>query len=173
MKDQNFNACAQLFNEEDVKIAQDMYRTALAGGDSPFQHLMNMQQNTQNFFSKNNPSIPRIDSLETIGQKVEWMKNQDLFIQDENVELLTALGGMSNKKPKGAWKPWVAGHEETRNMKFEDLSEKDKLEAKFELIDALHFQINKMLALGMNDEDVFVLYTLKNLENINRQKNGY
>ncbi|MGL5720238.1 MAG: dCTP pyrophosphatase [Alphaproteobacteria bacterium] len=173
MGHENFNACAQLFNETDVAKAQSMYTNALENGVSPFQQLMDMQEGTQNYFSVKNPHIPRIDSLQTIGQKVEWMKMQDLFIQDENVELLTALGGMSTPKPKGAWKPWVKGHVELREKKFEDLSEADQLEAKFELIDALHFQINKMLALGMTDEEIFVLYTLKNLENIERQNNGY
>lgn len=168
-KHTNFNACAQLFTPEAVKRAEEMYDSA----PGALQALLDMQENTQNYFSVKNPHIPRIDSLQTIGQKVDWMKMQDLFIQDENIELLTALGGMSSEKPKGAWKPWVKGHVELRNKNFTDLSEQDQLEAKFELIDALHFMFNKMLALGMTEKEIFVLYTLKNLENIDRQNNGY
>jgi len=169
MKDLNFSPCAQLFSPEAVKRAENMYYQS----PNALQALLNMQRSTQNYFSEKNPHIPRIGDLETIGQKVDWMKMQDLFIQDENVELLTALGGMSNEKPKGAWKPWVKGHTELRAMKFEDLSEADQLEAKFEIIDALHFMFNKMLALGLTEKEIFVLYALKNLENIDRQNNGY
>ena len=42
-----------------------------------------------------------------------------------------------------------------------------------ELIDALHFFVNLLLAAGMSAEDVYKLYLMKNAENHRRQDAGY
>lgn len=71
------------------------------------------------------------------------------------------------------WKPWKAQHVEMQSKKIKDLSPEDQLEIKFELIDQLHFFLNKIMALGMTAEEVFKLYYLKNAENFARQDRGY
>ncbi|MCO0615535.1 hypothetical protein M8756_19920, partial [Lutimaribacter sp. EGI FJ00015] len=77
------------------------------------------------------------------------------------------------KAASAVWKPWKAQHVEMQSKKIKDLSPEDQLEIKFELIDQLHFFLNKIMALGMTAEEVFKLYYLKNAENFARQDRGY
>lgn len=44
---------------------------------------------------------------------------------------------------------------------------------KEELVDAMHFFMNLMIAAGMTAEDMFSMYLDKNKENIRRQDEGY
>jgi dimeric dUTPase (all-alpha-NTP-PPase superfamily) len=58
-------------------------------------------------------------------------------------------------------------------MKFSDLSPEDQLECKFEIVDILHFFMNMVASIGMTSQEVYNMYMSKNLENQNRQSQGY
>lgn len=67
------------------------------------------------------------------------------------------------------WKHW-------KMYKKEDLwynNEEVKLAAGFELIDILHFLMESFILLGYDWEDIKKLYLVKNIENFNRQEEGY
>lgn len=169
-----FNSCAHLVNADDLELAQDMYQRICAEGGDPLQEMLNMQHKIQDRLSEINTWVPKIGDLKTCGDLIDWMRAQDDAIADETRELYVALGGMSNGKDASAVaKPWKARHMEARNTLFADLSDSDRLEAKFELIDQLHFVWCKILGMGMTAEDVFTLYMLKNAENIRRWESGY
>ncbi|UGO50047.1 putative dCTP pyrophosphatase [Morganella phage vB_MmoM_Rgz1] len=172
----HFNECSTLVNQEDVKKAQTLYNMLLSMGKNPLQSMMDMQESLQEYLAANKPETNRSPSdLKTCGDLLTWMRNQDDYIADETRELYTSLGGMSNgeKDASAVWKPWKARHEEMFNKDFDDLSPEDQLEVKFEMIDQVHFFMNKLIALGLDAEEIFVLYYLKNAENFNRQKRGY
>ena len=98
---------------------------------------------------------------------------------DEAHETMDALGGIHDGIGNAVWKPWKKRHEETKSvftlipMTFNDLSGRDRIELKMELIDELHFLFNKMHAAGMTTEELFNYYFAKNKENRDRQKRGY
>ena len=98
---------------------------------------------------------------------------------DEAHETMDALGGIHDGIGNAVWKPWKKRHEETKSvftptpMTFNDLSGRDVIELKMELIDELHFLFNKMHAAGMTTEELFDYYFAKNKENRERQKNNY
>lgn len=172
----HFNECAQLVSPETLAPATQAYIDAKLNGENPFDIMINMQRSLQKRLAKDKPERnPDPDSLETAGQIVDWMRIQKDSMDDEFRELLTSLGGMSNgeKDASAVWKNWKARNLELRNVKIADMSPADQLEIRFELIDALHFFINQIIALGMDGQDIFELYYLKNAENFARQDRGY
>ena len=58
-------------------------------------------------------------------------------------------------------------------MHIEDLSDRDKKELLFEIVDKLHFFINFAVSAGFTGSDIANAYYTKNHENIERQKRGY
>lgn len=170
-----FNSCAHLVNPEDLKLVTERYSDIKTMCGDPLQSMLALQKMAQDNLSDTLNWVPRPDELETCGEILDWLKQQDDSIADETRELYTALGGMSRgaKAASGVWKPWKANHQELRNTKFVDLSEEDKLEVMFELIDQWHFFMCKFLALGMDAETIFKLYALKQAENIRRWANNY
>ena len=98
---------------------------------------------------------------------------------DEAHETMDALGGIHDGIGNAVWKPWKKRHEETKSvftptpMTFNDLSGRDVIELKMELIDELHFLFNKMHAAGMTTEELYNFYFSKNKENRDRQERGY
>ena len=72
------------------------------------------------------------------------------------------------------WKFWKKSkHETVKDKKVSDLSERDKIELKFEILDMLHFFLNYANSIGMTAEEMYNMYVAKNKENIERQKRGY
>lgn len=98
---------------------------------------------------------------------------------DEAHEAMDALGGIHDGIGNAVWKPWKKNHATIYYnvvkdpLTFNDLSDRDKIELKMELIDELHFLFNKMHAVGMTTDELFNYYFSKNKENRERQKNGY
>lgn len=88
-------------------------------------------------------------------------------------EGLDALGGIKDGIGSGAWKPWKKTNKLLPEMKFNEMSNPDKIELKMEYIDELHFLFNKMHAVGMTTEELFNMYFAKNKENRDRQQRGY
>lgn len=170
----HFNQCSQLI--KDVDVATTMYHNHLDSGLDPLQTMMNMQHSLQVKLAQEKPKYNQHpDNLDTAGKVLDWLRAQDDSIADETRELYTALGGMSNgeKAASAVWKPWKSDHEKMRNTPISELSPEDQLEIKFELIDQLHFFLNKFMALGMSSKEVFELYYLKNKENFARQERNY
>lgn len=171
----HFNDCAKLVSAETLEPATQAYIDAKSNGEDPLNIMLSMQQSLQTRLSSDKPYIPNPKNLETAGDVLKWMQYQDDCIADETRELYTALGGMSNgeKNASGIWKKWKSNHVELQNVKVVDMSPEDQLEIKFELVDQFHFFMCKFLALGMDAQEIFELYYLKNKENFARQDNGY
>ena len=169
-----FNACAGLVNNEDLKAAEAAYNAAIAEGKDPFQVMLEMQTGLQVALSEKHDWVPNPTTMETCGEILDWMQKMDDAIADETRELYTSLGGMSNgKDASSVWKIWKKNHAEARSRKFSELSPEDQLEVKFEMVDAIHFILSKLIPLGIDAKELFVLYYLKNAENFARQERGY
>lgn len=170
-----FNSCAHLVNPEDLAEVEDLYNKLLQTQNNPFEYMMGLQLQLQKDLHEKLPERNPIPTeLETCGEILDWIRANDDAIDDERRELYTALGGMSNgNQASSVWKNWRANNVEYRNRKFSDLSEADRLEVLFESSDQIHFILNQLLALGLTAKDVFMLYTLKNMENIRRYNTGY
>lgn len=170
----HFNECSQLIAGADK--AEARYVGVLRGNGDPLQVMLDMQKSLQTRLAKDKPEYNRHpDDLANAGEVVDWLRNQKDYIDDEFRELLTSLGGMSNgeKTASAVWKPWKGEHAEKRETLISEMSDKDQLEIKFEMTDILHFVLNMFMALGMDAEEIFKLYFLKNAENFARQDNGY
>lgn len=71
------------------------------------------------------------------------------------------------------WKMWKRDH--VHRLAADDpMSEDDRLEIKYELVDCLHFLLNMMIAAGfVSWHEVESFYYAKNRENISRSERGY
>lgn len=171
-----FNSCASLVSDDSLKAASTALSRIKNEGKNPLQAMLDMQLDLQTNLATSKPDCNKHPhDLKTCGDILTWMRNQDDYLADETRELYTALGGMSNgeKTASSIWKPWKAKHLEFFNKEFNELSSDDKLEIYFEMIDQVHFFMNKLLALKLSADDVFMLYYLKNKENFDRQERGY
>lgn len=171
-----FNSCANLLNDESFKEARQVYQELLANGKDPFEHMLSMQFDLQVALAKKSPEFNASpDSLSTIGQKFDWLRENKQAFDDEYREIVDALPGMNTpeKDRSAVWKRWKAKYGEIRSKTFADLSEDELKELKFELTDSFHFFMNMFFALDMDAEEMFVFYYHKNAENHNRAKNGY
>jgi hypothetical protein len=101
-----------------------------------------------------------------------WHVNTHSMI-DEIHEATDALGGIKDGSGNAIWKYWKKDFSQYENMKFSDLSESDKLECKFEIIDMLHFFMNYAISIGMTPQEMYNMYMSKNKENRDRQVRGY
>lgn len=170
----HFNECSGLIEGADKAMAR--YYGHLRGNEDPLQVMLDMQKSLQVRLATDKPgSNMHPDELAQAGDVVTWLRNNKDYIDDEFRELLTSLGGMSNgeKAASAVWKPWKADHVKMQDTYIKDLSDKDQLEIKFEMIDILHFVLNMFHGLGMDAEEIFKLYFLKNKANFDRQDNGY
>ena len=70
-------------------------------------------------------------------------------------------------------KYWKKDHNKAKSMTIKDLSDKDLLELKFEIVDAFHFLINFGVSIGMTGSEFYNLFVSKNQENTDRQNRGY
>ncbi|ASD52014.1 dCTP pyrophosphatase [Pseudomonas phage PspYZU05] len=169
-----FNSCAHLVDGAAEATAK--YESVIQAKGNPFDTMIEMQRSLQKKLAKEKPEFNQDpDSLDTAGKVLDWLRAQDDSIADETRELYTSLGGMSNgeKEASAVWKAWKSRHKELRETRIQDMSQEDQLEIKFELVDQMHFFINKMIALGIDAQEMFELYYLKNKENFARQERNY
>ena len=101
-----------------------------------------------------------------------WHANTHALV-DEIHEATDALGGIKDGSGNAIWKYWKKDYSKYSEIKFSDLSESDQLEAKFEIIDILHFFMNMAISIGMTPEEMYNMYMAKNKENRDRQERGY
>ena len=170
----HFNQCSQLVNG--IEDAQKEGESIRSNGEQYIDVMMDMQRALQTKLAIEKPEMNlNPQDLDTAGKVVDWMRTQKDCIDDEFRELLTSLGGMSGgeKDASGVWKAWKANNLQKRATLISDLSPEDQLEIKFELIDIWHFFLNMNVALGLDSQEIFELYYLKNKENFDRQNRGY
>ena len=171
-----FNACAQLVTDEATQQARNAAEGLRSNGEQYLDTMMAMQRSLQVKLAKEKPEMNQCpNNIETAGQAVDWMRSQWDSMGDEFRELLTSFGGMSNGESAATsvWKAWRAKNLDMRNTKLDDLSESDRREVFFEIIDLWHFFLNMNIALGLTSEDIFEGYYIKNAENFARQDRGY
>lgn len=101
-----------------------------------------------------------------------WHVNTHSLV-DEIHEATDALGGIKDGSGNAIWKYWKKDFRKYESMQFSDLSENDQLEAKFEIVDMLHFFMNYAISIGMTPQEMYNMYMSKNEENRERQKRGY
>lgn len=174
---QEWNKCSELANTEAFLEAKEKYDELLATGRDPLSFMLQMQYDLQKALYKRLPNqVMNVDDLDTLGKKYEWLRDNKIAADDEYSELIDALPGMSNMDAKdrtSLWKKWKGKYEDVRAMKFSELTDDDKSEAKYEAIDALHFWMNQLIAMELDAEDIFKYYYTKNAENHRRAQNGY
>jgi len=159
-----FNACAQLNVEP---IYSQLRKQGLCG----LEAIMALQKDIQeNVYKHDFESLQDDNAL--LRAFYDW---NDRALDSEKEELLASLGGMSTGMGDGTfWKPWKKKHNELmHDFCWNDLSEADKFEAWFEWVDAMHFMLNKALAIGMTPQIIVDFYFAKNKENRERQQRGY
>lgn len=101
-----------------------------------------------------------------------WHMNNHSLI-DEIHEATDALGGIKDGNGNAIWKKWKKAYDSYSDKKFVDLSERDQIECKFEIVDMLHFFINYAVSIGMTPAEMYNMYMSKNKENRARQQRGY
>lgn len=150
------NSCAQLQIEDLYSKSTDTL------GD-----ILNLQADTQkNIYHWDFENMSLRDLM------TFWHMNNHALI-DELHEATDALGGVKDGDGSAIWKRWKKAFSKYENMKFSDLSESDQIECKFEIIDILHFFMNMAVSIGMTPKEMYNMYMSKNVENRNRQQNGY
>ena len=150
------NTCA------DLKI-EDLYSSS----SDTLGDIMALQKDTQSTvygWNFENMTLREIMSF--------WHANTHAMV-DEIHEATDALGGIKDGSGNAIWKYWKKDFNNYSNIKFSDLSENDQLEAKFEIIDMLHFFMNYAISIGMTPQEMYNMYMSKNAENRDRQKRGY
>lgn len=169
-----FNQCAGLLSQADIDFYSAQYREHLANGVDPYSIMLQNQDFLQKELATKNWSNLVPSETSQCGEKVDVLRLQWDYLSDEFRELLTSLGGMSNGKEASAvWKTWKTRNEEARATDFFDLSLSDRVEVMFEMVDMVHFFMNMMATVGVDAEAQYVLYMIKNKENLRRKDSGY
>lgn len=166
-----FNQCAQLFDKKTV----DRLRDSFDVNTKPFNQLINTQDILQKVLQSKFPHVIAPSEVKTKGELIDCLDANFDAIMDEFRELKNSVGGMSRgeKAASSVWKRWKTNNLDMRAELLSDMSEEDRLEMKFEMIDIMHFILNMLSALDITYEELFVLYMLKNNENLNRYNSGY
>ena len=171
-----WNSCADLTKRPEFEEGVKKYEQLLSCQEDPFQYMLEMQFDLQKALATKNPTHnPMPNSLNTVGKKFDWLRENKQAFDDEYREVIDALPGMNTpeKDRSAVWKRWKTKHEEIRSKNFDDLSEDELKELKFELTDSFHFFMNMFFALEMDAREMFIYYYVKNAENHRRAKNGY
>lgn len=109
----------------------------------------------------------------TLKEVVDFFLLNKHALEDELGELMDALGGIHDGIGNSVWKRWKNNNKLASEMTFNSLTDRDKLEILFEIVDAFHFMINFAIALGFTGSDIASAYITKNIENHNRKDNNY
>lgn len=168
-----FNSCANL---AEFSEAKEVYQQLLREGKDPFSYMLNMQFKLQVHLAETRPeNNVRPDALNTIGQKFDWLRENKQAFDDEYREIIDALPGMSlpSSDRSAVWKKWKTKYDEIRSRTFDDLTEDDIKELKYEICDSFHFYMNMFFALDISAEEMFMFYYTKNAENFRRANEGY
>jgi len=111
---------------------------------------------------------------ESIASIARFLLGNKHALEDEISETMDALGGIHDGFGSAAWKWWKKDNKGImEEMTINELSDRDKIELKMEIVDQFHFFMNQMIKVGMTGSELFSMYMAKNEENHNRQNNGY
>ena len=129
--------------------------------------ILNLQAETQeNVYGYNFKEMSLRELMEF------WHMNNHALI-DEIHEATDALGGIKDGGGNAIWKKWKSAYSTYSDLKFSELSESDKVECKFEIVDMLHFFMNYAASIGMTAQEMYNMKMSKNEENRRRQANNY
>lgn len=95
----------------------------------------------------------------SIEERMQYFKEHSIHLTQEIHEALYEIP---------FFKPWKDYSKMTHELQSVAIHK-----AKLEMVDAWHFFMNMLLALGMNANELFALYVDKNKENYRRQNAGY
>lgn len=175
-----FNQCAFLTeNKTTLSILSSEYAERISGtgyAESPFQHLLNMQEDLQKVYTDKHGRCPAPSEVKTKGELIDSLLDMKLALDDEFRELIEAVHGMSRppSERSAGWKKWKGAYDDIRAEGInEGLTEDDIVERDMEMVDFMHFTLNMLLLLKIDEEKLFVYYNLKNKENHDRQTKGY
>jgi len=171
-----WNSCADLTKKPEFTEGVNKYNELLENGRDPFEYMLSMQFDLQIALANKSPEHnPYPNELETIGQKFNWLRENKQAFDDEYREVIDALPGMNTpeKDRSAVWKRWKTKYNDIRSKTFNDLTEDEIKELKFELTDSFHFFMNMFFALDMDAREMFIYYYVKNAENHRRATNGY
>lgn len=140
-----------------------------------FDELLNMQKQLQ---LRINPDYCNPNN--SIAEVADFFFKNKHALEEELCETMNALGG-THDPLKGtdiflgsaAWKWWKKNHKLATTHTLKDLSDRDILELKMEIVDQFHFIMNEMVLINMTGSELYSMYKSKNAENFNRQENGY
>ena len=90
-------------------------------------------------------------SIETNEEKIQFIKDMVLALEDEAHEFLGEVG----------WKPWATSRHINREA------------AQGELVDLFHFFMNLCMVVDLTPDLLFEKYRAKRMRNIARQQEGY
>jgi hypothetical protein len=134
-----------------------------------FDEILDMQKSLQLRIDPNfdNPN-------ESIASVARFLLGNKHALEDELSETMDALGGIHDGFGPAAWKWWKKDNKGImENMTIKELTERDTIELKMEIVDQFHFFMNQMIKVGMTGSELYSMYKSKNAENFNRQNNGY
>ena len=137
-------------------------------GNDTLKHLLDLQASIQ----KNTFNYDLDEIRKSLGSCYDYFAWNNSAMIDELAEFREALGGIDSHG-KALWKPWKALHTEAREKRFDDLSESELIELKFEWIDLLHFMLNLASLIKLTPSEMFNMYLAKNAEVVNRKLNNY
>lgn len=157
------NKCADL-------PIEDRY-TELMSGDKPVD-TVSLLYNMQKRIQEDVYGYDFKDMQSVMGKMSDFFSWNYEAIHDELREFREAMGGMDSYK-SSLWKPWKKDYLFANGRSYDDLTDSEKLELKYEWIDLLHFMFNLAIMIDLNPKEIFNLYIAKNKENINRQQRGY
>lgn len=153
------------------------YNSIVESGYDPFDEIMGMQHSLQVDLANRLPSFNvNPEEIQTKGDLIDWLNGNIDAIQDEFRELKTSVGGVDTHGEKGAnavWKRWKAKHGELQQEELDSMSPRDELEMKMEMLDIFFFTLNCFIGMGMSSREIFMLYYIKNRENLKRYESGY
>ena len=150
----------------EIKI-EDYYTDS----QSHLKDMLDLQAKTQEMYF-NKQGNPQFKEM-TLKELSNFFLMNKHALEDELGEIMDALGGIHDGIGNAVWKPWKADNTKTKDMTIADLSERDLVELKFEIIDAWHFLMNMWVAVDGTPEEFYNYYINKNKANWERQQKGY
>ena len=170
-----FNSCAKLLDDKKISDCEKFYDSLLSKGVDPLDYMFNMQYDLQEALVLKGVQNNDPGKLDTLGMKYDWLRDNKIALDDEFREVIDALPGMKTpeKERSALWKKWKAKYNEIRSKTFDDLSDDELTELKFEYVDMFHFFMNMAFALNISARELFTYYYYKNAENFRRCKEGY
>lgn len=155
---------------EHYEEALSLYKSLLDKKVDPLQTILD----TQKYFQK----IIDVDFTDDLLDKsvhnlVEWLTYHNRHFNTEFNEMLESLAGMSNDNRAALLKKWKKDYAIVNQQTVSSLSEKDRIEIAFELIDMLNFMINMLLPFNLTSKELFIIWFNKNKINFARQNSGY